>query len=210
MFSFSHITFCEKSRFRWCRSSWQWSNHWQISTQGKQIWSHDDPENAKKTHACTGRSYNTRSLRRRRANLRTKGAKKTVKESTTTEGFLFFKRKSKGNFKKKDNYEMKVDLVRRRRRTTRLYLFEMLAKGKISTASRELPQLHHRNQNSAQNCTQKRSERRSVVMGCCCREGRKYKASKWMNRFHPSIRIKSVSILYCSALFVPLEGDHNK
>lgn len=92
--------------------------------------------------------------------MRRKGAKKTVKESTTTEGFLFFKRKSKGNFKKKDNYEMKVDLVRRRR-TTRLYLCEMLAKGGKRTASRELPQLHHRNQN----CTQKRSERRSVVMG---------------------------------------------
>jgi hypothetical protein len=59
---------------------------------------------------------------------------------------------------------MKVDLVRRRR-TTRLYLREMLAKGEKRTASRELPQLHHRNQNCAQNCTQKRSERRSVVMG---------------------------------------------
>jgi len=96
-----------------------------------------------------------------RANLRTKGAKKTVKESTTTEGFLFFKRKNKGNFKKnkkKDNYEMKVDLVRRRRRRTRLYLCEMLVKGRKSTASRELPQLHNRNQNCAQNCTQKRSE----------------------------------------------------
>jgi hypothetical protein len=92
--------------------------------------------------------------------LRTKGAKKTVKESTTTEGFLFFKGKTRGiskKKKKKDNYELKVDLVRRRRRT-RLYLCEMLAKGRKSTASRELPQLHHRNQNCAQNCTQKRSE----------------------------------------------------
>jgi hypothetical protein len=78
-----------------------------------------------------------------------------VKESTTTEGFLYFKRKTKGKFffkkKRKDNYEMEVDLVRRRRRRTRLYLSEMLAKGEKRTASRELPQLHHRNQNCAQN-----------------------------------------------------------
>jgi hypothetical protein len=43
---------------------------------------------------------------------------------------------------------MKLDLVRRRR-TTRLYLCEMLAKGKKRTASRELPQLHHRKQKTA-------------------------------------------------------------
>jgi hypothetical protein len=59
--------------------------------------------------------------------------------------------------KRKDNYEMKVDLARRRR-TTRLHLCEMLAKGEKRTTSRELPQLHHRNQNCAQNCAQKRSE----------------------------------------------------
>jgi hypothetical protein len=82
-----------------------------------------------------------------------------VKGSTTTEGFLFFKKK------RKDNYEMKVDLVRRRR-TQRLYLCAMLAKGKKCTESRELPQPHQRNQNCAQNCTQKKAKRRrSVVMG---------------------------------------------
>jgi hypothetical protein len=99
-----------------------------------------------------------------------------VKESTTTEGFLFFKRKSKWNFKKKENYEMKVDLVRRRR-TTRLYLCEMLAKGEKRTASRELPQLHHRNQNCAQKLHTKTKRKKKRRDGRC-REGRKYKASK--------------------------------
>jgi hypothetical protein len=72
---------------------------------------------------------------------------------------------------------MKMDLVRRRRRTTRLYLFEMLAKGKkthrIQRASATAPP-----QPKLRTKLHTKAKRgRSVVMGCC-REGQKYKSSK--------------------------------